>query len=115
VTNEPAGPEQVRVVVGYDQMMRDQIGPALREMGFKGTRRKFSYRSGSHSGSVQWQKDGRFARAQLLPFTANVSYWCGADRIGMLMPAPATDTWWELHGGQPTGPVAESVITAIRR
>jgi hypothetical protein len=30
------------------------------------------------------------------------------------MPVPATDTWWELRGGRPTEPVANSVVSAIR-
>jgi hypothetical protein len=37
------------------------------------------------------------------------------DRIGELMPVPARNTWWQLAGGQPYEPVAESAITAVRR
>jgi hypothetical protein len=72
-----------RVVEAYDQMMRRVIGPALRQFGFTGTVREFKYGSRSQFGVVAWQKDGRdVVRAQILRFTANVNYWCGADRIG---------------------------------
>jgi hypothetical protein len=107
-----AEPVPARVVEAYDQMMRQVIGPALRQLGFRGTVREFKYGDRSQSGTVRWQKDGRFARAQLMPFTANVDYWCGADRIGWLMPVPAYDTWWEVNGGQSYDAVADSVITA---
>jgi hypothetical protein len=104
-----------RVVDAYDQMMRQVIGPALRQLGFTGTLREFRYGSRSQSGVVAWQKDGREVRRQVLSFTANVNYWCGEDRIGSLMPVPAPDTWWQITGGQCYEPVAASVITAVRR
>jgi HEAT repeat protein len=110
-----ADPVPARVVEAYDQMMRQVIGPALRQLGFRGTVREFKYGDRSQFGTIRWQKDGRFARAQLMPFTANVDYWCGADRIGWLMPVPAYDTWWEIRGGQSYDAVADSVITALRR
>jgi hypothetical protein len=50
-----------------------------------------------------------------MPFTANVDYWCGENRIGWLMPVPAYDTWWEVNGGQSYDAVADSVIIAVRR
>src|SRR5215469_7709583 len=109
-----AEPMPARVVEAYDQMMRQVIGPALRQLGFRGTVREFKYGDRSQSGAVRWQKDGRFARARLMPFTANVDYCCGADRIGWLMPVPAHDTWWEISGGQSYDSVAESVISAVR-
>lgn len=107
-------PALLNVQQAYEHMMREQVAPALRYLGFTGTLRTFKYRSGSASGTVQWQKDARAIRAQRLSFTANVSYLCAVGRIAELMPAPATDTWWELRGGAPTGPVAASVVSAIR-
>jgi len=104
----------VNVLEAYDLMMREQVVPALRDMGFKGTIKRFTLGRGKASGGFQWQKDSRFYRAGLVRFTANVTYWCGADRIGTLMPAPARDTWWELNGDLPTEPVAKSVIGAVR-
>jgi HEAT repeats len=116
VSGEQAGEAvPARVVDAYDQMMRLVIGPALRQLGFRGTVRWFKYGTRSQFGVVAWQKDGRAARAQRMFFTANVDYWCGADRIGSLMPVPARDTWWEIRGGQPYDSVAQSVIAAVRR
>lgn len=114
-TGQSADDVPARVVDAYDQMMRQVIGPALRQLGFTGTLREFRYGSRSQSGVVAWQKDGREVRRQVLSFTANVNYWCGEDRIGSLMPVPAPDTWWQITGGQCYEPVAASVITAVRR
>jgi hypothetical protein len=109
-----ARPESLNVQQAYEQMMRGQVAPALRELGFKGTLRIFRYGSGSRKGEIRWQKDGRATRQQRLFFTINVGWVQGGGRIGELMPLPATDTWWELHKGQPTEPVAHSVVSAIR-
>jgi len=103
------------VVEAYDQMMRQVIGPALRQLGFRGTFREFKYGDRGHFGTVRWQKDGRSARRQILGLTANVDYLCGEDRIGWLMPVPGYDTWWDITGGQSFDLVAESVISAVRR
>jgi len=104
----------VNVLESYDFMMCEQVVPAVLGMGFKGTRKRFTLRRGEALGGFEWQKDSRFYRAGLVSFTANVSYWCAADRIGTLMPVPAEDTWWEVHADLPTEPVAEAVISAVR-
>ena len=96
-------------------MMREQIVPALREIGFSGPARALKYGRGNRWGTVRFQKDGRAARAQRMPFTANVYYIAGYGRIFELMPVPALDTWWETRGGQPTGHVAAAVIDAMSR
>ena len=54
-------------------------------------------------------------RRQVLLFTVEVGYWCGADRIGSLLPVPEQDTWWELTGSEPAGPVGEMVIAVLGR
>jgi hypothetical protein len=99
----------------YAAMMREQIAPALRELGFTGSSGVFSYGSGGSQGHARWQKDARQWRQQRLRFTVNVGYWWASDRISQLMPEPTTDTWWEIRAGQPVGPVADSVVTAVRR
>ena len=104
-----------RVTEVYDQMMRRIIGPALGELGFRGTLRELRYGSRGQFGVIAWQKSRRDVRRQILRFTANVDYWCGSDRIGGLMPVPAPDTWWQITGGQPCQPAAESVIAAVRQ
>jgi hypothetical protein len=85
----------------YEQMMRGQVAPALRALGFTGTSRVFRMRGSGHYGEVGWQKDGRWTGRQLLRFTANVAYWLGSDRIAELMPEPQPDLWWELSSGEP--------------
>jgi hypothetical protein len=106
--------EKTGVLLAYDVMMREQVAPALRELGFTGTLRQFTIRRDGAHGTVAWQKDARAYRMQLLLFTANISYWCGSSRIAHLMPEPVRDTWWQLTGGEPAGPVAQAVITAVR-
>jgi hypothetical protein len=103
------------VAATYDQLMRAVVGPALRAFGFRGTVREFRYGSRSQFGVVAWQQDGRDVRRGILRFTANVSYWCGADRIGGLMPVPPLDTWGRITAGHPYDAVAESVIFAVGR
>lgn len=115
VDTSPAGDAPPGVQQVYERMMRAQVAPALRVLGFTGTSRVFRMRQGDHYGEVRWQKDGRQARFQVLRFTANVSYWLGGDPIAGLMPEPQPDLWWELRGGEPAEPTASSVIEAVRR
>jgi hypothetical protein len=115
MSNEPKpGSASLGVQLAYDHMMRDQVAPALRELGFTGTARIFRYWSGGRKGEIRWQKDSRQTRQQLLRFTMNLGWWSGGGRVRDLMPVPATDTWWELRGAEPTEPVAVSVVSAIR-
>ena len=97
----------------YDQMMREQVAPRLREARFTGTLRSFAIRRGAARGGVRWQKDGRFARTGRLRFTGDVDYWCGAGVLAELFPAPARMTWWEVRDGEPSEPVADSVVAAV--
>ena len=110
----PSQPAPPGVQDVYQLMMRDQITPALHELGFRGTR-VFSYGRGPRAGYLRFQKDSRFVRRQVLHFTVNVGYGYGSDRIASLMPFPQTDTWWDVRGGQPTEQVAAAVVAAVRR
>jgi len=103
------------VIEVYAYMMREQIVPALREIGFSGPARVLKYGRGHRWGTIRFQKDGRAARAQRMPFTANVDYIASYGRIFELMPVPALDIWWEVKGGQPTAAVAASVTDAMSR
>jgi len=109
--NPPPG----RVVEVYAHMMREQIVPALRELGFVGPARALMYGRENRRGTLRFQKDGRAVRAQLMRFTANVNYIAGFGRIYELMPVPTLDTWWEVKGGQPTADIAEAVVDVMRR
>jgi len=107
-------PQPADVRRSYEQMMREQIAPALRDVGFTGKLSVFRFVGGDRAGEIRWQKDGRQARRQITLFTMNLNWLCGAGRISDLMPLPATDTWWEVRGGYPTDAVAESVVSAVR-
>jgi hypothetical protein len=109
-----AEPQPTDVRQTYEQMMRGQIAPALRDLGFTGTLPIFRYASGGRSGEIRWQKDGRRARLQVTLFTMNLDWLCGAGRVSELTPVPAIDTWWEVRGGHPTDAVADSVVRAVR-
>ena len=116
VDGSEAGDASLNVQQAYEGMMRGQVAPALRVLGFTGTSRVFRIRRGGQYGEIRWQKNARQIRRQLLRFTGNVFYWWENDtRIGALMPEPETDVWWELAGGQPSVPVGDSVIAAVRR
>lgn len=110
--HHPASPVSI-IQQAYSQMMLNRVVPALREMGFTGTRQMFKCRDGGGEAWFSIQKDGRFARHQRLLFTVNGPWW-GAGRIYELMPQGAIDTWWEIDGPQ-TDQVAGSFIAAIRR
>ena len=115
MSSEPrAGSASLSVQQAYDLMMREQIGPALRELGFIGTARIFRYWSDGRKCEIRWQKDSRQTKRQLLRFTMNLGWWWGGGRIFELMPTPATDPWWVLRGGEATQAVADSVVSAIR-
>ena len=109
------GPRPAGVVEAYAVMMREQIAPALRELGFKGSSGVFTMRRDGAHGEIRFCKDGRSVRTQILPFTVEVGYWGRAGGIGSLLPVPGRDTWWELTGREPAGPVGETVIAVLRR
>jgi hypothetical protein len=75
-----------RVLSRYDVVMREHVTPALRELGFTGTRRKFTMRRDGACGVLEWQKDSRAYRSGYVRFTANMDWWCGSGRIGELIP-----------------------------
>jgi hypothetical protein len=110
---EPTSPGD-RVLSRYDVIMREHVAPALRELGFTGTRRKFTMRQDGACGVVAWQKDSRFYWYGQVRFTANMDWWCGSGRIGELIPAYTPDTWWTVTADEPAAPVVRSVVTTIR-
>jgi HEAT repeats len=109
-----AEPTRPGVQRAFDLMMREQVAPALRELGLTRTGRIFQYSIGDGKCEIHWQKDTRQSRDHLLRFTMNLDWGWGLGRIYELMPVPAVDPWWELRAGGQTQPVAESVVAAIR-
>jgi hypothetical protein len=88
------GPRPAGVVEAYAVMMREQIAPALRELGFKGSSGTFTMRRDGAHGEIRFQKDGRSVRGQILPFTVEVGYWCGQTASARCCPC---------RGGTPGG------------
>jgi hypothetical protein len=119
-------------------MMKEEIAPALRRLGFKGSGQRYELPSGTHWAILGFQKsaysdsaDARFtinltvvgrdeweeARRQRpyigerpKPSTYSGVGW--ESRIGQLMPG-GEDRWWRISGDLPTEPVAGEVISAI--
>jgi hypothetical protein len=54
----------------FEAMVRGPVAEALHELGFTGTFRSFSLRSGDYKGIVEFKKS-RFSTAEEIP-----SYWC---------------------------------------
>jgi hypothetical protein len=124
----------------FKRMMQEQVAPALRRLGFKGSGQTFTLPSDTHWALIGFQKsvwgnshELRFtvnltvvgkqawesARVER-PFlgarpTANTSYgfptW--RQRIGFLLPE-RLDLWWPVVAGSSTESAAEEVIAAIR-
>jgi hypothetical protein len=122
-------------------MLRDQVGPALRQEGMMGSGREYSIPSDSHWLLLGFQ--GSTANTSLrMRFTVNCKVvrkdvWKAASeerpsrgsrpkpnvhagtfewmiRIGQLMPN-AEDKWWWVQADDPTDEVALEVIDAIKR
>jgi hypothetical protein len=124
----------------FRSMMRDEIAPALREMGFVGSGQTYTLPSDSHWVLLGFQKL-RASNAAKVRFTVNVTAasrraWdelrASLDylperpsantaygpaiwrrRIGMLLPE-GVDRWWTVTPARPTTPVAAEVAEAIR-
>ncbi len=101
---------------GFQFMMREQVAPALREMGFRGTLRVFTYAAGRHAGSVRLQKS-RHSSRRSVDFTFHVGAPCmGSEELVNLMTEQDRPArwWWTVVAGEPTAEVAESVAAAFR-
>jgi hypothetical protein len=121
-------------------MMREQVAPALRQLGLKGSGQAFSLPSERHWALIGFQKSAISSSASV-KFTVNLQVvsqeaWLEArkanprmpnrpsanslwpvegwhDRIGLLLPKRG-DRWWWIEPDRPTEPVAEDVVVAIR-
>ena len=123
-------------------MMREQIAPALRALGLKGSGQSYAIPHESYWALIGFQKSV-FSTAATVKFTLNLTVvsreawsrafeahpWIGAKpspnvqartadgewhaRIGQLLPS-RSDHWWPIEHDRPTEPVAREVIEAIR-
>ena len=124
----------------FTMMVKEQIAPALRELGFKGSGQRFVLPSETHWVQIGLQKFTRSNR-DFVDFTANVTVvrrdvWDEARREYSYLPkqpAPnifyGTYAWqkrigdvvperrekiWRVEPDRPIEPVAEEFVTAIR-
>jgi hypothetical protein len=123
----------------FKRMMREQIAPELRALGFKGSGQRFVLPSESHWALLGFQRSA-WGDARRGSFTINLtvvskeaweqtrSEWphrssipaansyegipAWEDRIGSLMPENR-DQWWEVAAGESTELVARDVVTAV--
>jgi Domain of unknown function (DUF4304) len=124
----------------FAAMLRDEVAPALRELGFKGSGQSYKIPSETCWALLGFQKN-KWSSAHHVMFTANVTVvsrkdwdekraerpyigerpspntyygtFAWQDRIGMLMPR-GEDHWWDVLAETDTREVAASVIEAVR-
>lgn len=124
----------------FDQMLRTQVAPALRELGFRGSRQAFNLQneSGDHALLGFQQDNGNTADA--CRFTANVGFvsrhdWDRArarcsrlpakpspnamwptgwwERVGLLLDQPH-DHWWTIRTAEDVPAIADHVVAVVR-
>jgi hypothetical protein len=123
----------------YREMMKAQVAPALRALGFKGSGQKYELSSPDHWAMLGFQKSA-WSDASALRFTVNVLVVSRADwetartqrsyvparpianrlwgdfvwqrRIGTLLPGHE-DFWWEFDANSKTADLAAEVVSAI--
>jgi hypothetical protein len=123
----------------YREMMKMQVAPALRELGFKGSGQNYELPAPGHWAMLGFQKSV-WSDASGLRFTVNVlvvsraawekarserSYvparptanrlwgdFAWQKRIGALLPG-GQDHWWEVKADSTTDDLAAEVVSAI--
>lgn len=133
---------KARVQASFREMLKNQIAPALREMGFKGSGQAYRLDVPDHWAMIGFQRS-YWAAPDEISFTINVLVFSKADwdqrreqrphlpeqpnpnryyapnvlwqhRIGHLLPPKPRDVWWQLKDGEPTEAVAHEVIAGVR-
>jgi hypothetical protein len=108
-------PERLTAQQAFEQMMRDQVAPALRELGFRGSFRSFRYARGHRFAVLAARKSRHSNRHevdfQLLLTGGPVIEW----NLHSFMPGQPSGFGWTVRAGEPTGPVAGAVTDAVRR
>jgi Domain of unknown function (DUF4304) len=120
-------------------MIREQIAPRLRTLGFKGSGQRFTLPSESHWALLGFQRSA-WGDSNEGSFTINLTVVSKAEweasrsdrpyrraapqanayegvptweeRIGMLMPGDL-DQWWQIRAGEPTDALAVEIVGAI--
>jgi hypothetical protein len=121
-------------------MLKEEIAPALRGLGFKGSGRVYALPVEGWWAQLGFQGHARYNTAESVRFTVNIhvvlkSDWESArvarsylparpspneyggpgwqQRIGQVLP-DGQDKWWQLEAGQRTNDVADEVVAAVR-
>lgn len=130
----------VSAIDSFRAMMREEIGPQLRWMGFKGSGQSYLLPSGTHWILLGFQKS-MYSDRRNVRFTVNVTavskeVWTKTrtqrsrlperpsansrygpfawqERIGQLLP-DGEDRWWTIEANAPTEATAVDVLRAIR-
>lgn len=122
----------------FGRMMKDEIAPTLRQLGFKGSGQRFELPSGDTWAVLGFQKSQR-SDSDEVRFTINIAvvardawtaeresffperpgantrYGIGWEtRIGDLIPGNL-DRWWTVQGGRATARIAGEVVSAIEQ
>jgi hypothetical protein len=90
-------------------MMREQVAPALRGLGIKGSGQSFANPSERYWALIGFQKSRRSSSA-VLEFTVNLTV---VSRAASVL-ASRRDRWWSVAADRPTEPVAREVVDVIR-
>jgi Domain of unknown function (DUF4304) len=123
----------------FRAMMKTQVAPRLRAVGFRGSGQHFELRSPDHWAMVGFQKS-QFSDARSVRFTVNVmvvsrAVWDARRRIHPWLPPKPTantgwgdfvwqhrlgellpdgeDQWWDVEAGMATERLADSIVEAI--
>lgn len=126
-------------------MLSDEVAPALRASGFKGSGRVFGLPSETHWALVGFQKN-YYSNSELVTFTINLTVaskagwargrlsnpYIGARPSGNTRCAPehtggaqtvriglvmphGDDTWWEVRAGQRTDRLAAEIVDIVEQ
>ena len=123
----------------YADMLRTEIAPKLRALGFKGSGNSYVLPDADRWLVVAFQKN-RYSSAEFISFTVNIAAadkrvwaaahaaerwvparpsatvvypWTESNRLGAL--AYGYDRWWAVEPGVASVPVAAEVVEAIER
>ena len=135
-----ADPDVVTAQVVYATMLRTEIAPRLRTLGFKGSGAVYVLPDDERWLMVGFQKD-YYSRADCVRFTVNLTVadkatwdkarledpslgvrpsgnsayppYSNVIRLGNLMPPMGNDRWWEVGPKRPSRPAANRVVKAI--
>jgi hypothetical protein len=132
----PAPPSDEAAQEIYKRMLRDEVAPALRSVGLRGSSGRFAVPSTTHWEQLAFQKS-HWNDRDSVAFTVDLSVirrdvwasmiardpWLGKEpsptthigppavqsRIGFLRPE-GVDHWWELTTGRPVEPILDEVM-----